>query len=714
MNRKLLAVLCLTGLLLSLAACGGKAAEGPDANIPENTVEKTGLSGTENSAETALALARAVVESQPNASDYINQASMEDPEALDAYLELYGLDLEELSEAAVLYAGGVTAYEVAVLRLKKDGITAEDAALKLQDYILSRTASFTGYAPEQAAVLEGAILAIPSEKDMVAILICEDGEAASEVCNGFFQGEAVPPGGGEDSQSAGETSQPVAELSAGESRAAAAVLAAASEQPNAGDYDHLLVYGTEEFAEWVERLEVDADALRDGAVCYAGDGKTDLFAMFCLKEDAAGAEDLFYDTVAAFGEQGVDLYSSIFREDAMGFYVCQDTDIAQDGFPAYFEVALGAEEELFGPSALEVAQAAVDTQEDAADYTASLLYGQEAFDTRVKEYGINSFILTDGAVLCTEDGGHEVAILRLSSRWFGNSNDLTSSMHRYIQDKGGQGTIKSCGLYIFGNRDSAYLLTLFLCEDVDAAWNGFQSTKNNFNAGGGSTTTFVPTVEPEAERDEQGRIVFKSPGVYDMTPYDTAAILTAWESGDSAALSDKDRAILEAAREAIAQTVQEGMSDYEKELALHDWLIAHTEYDTSSMGGDTESKSCMDPYGALVEGKAICLGYATTFKLLMDMAGVECQVVVGASFNSMEDHAWNLVRLDGEWYGVDPTWNDPILPAGLPEDYPQREGWDHKYFNVDDAKLLESDHQWAYDDFPQATGTKYAWTASKP
>ena len=39
------------------------------------------------------------------------------------------------------------------------------------------------------------------------------------------------------------------------------------------------------------------------------------------------------------------------------------------------------------------------------------------------------------------------------------------------------------------------------------------------------------------------------------------------------------------------------------------------------------------------------------------MSGVECLTVVGAAFNSTGDHAWNMVKLDGEWYCVDVTWD---------------------------------------------------------
>ena len=104
------------------------------------------------------------------------------------------------------------------------------------------------------------------------------------------------------------------------------------------------------------------------------------------------------------------------------------------------------------------------------------------------------------------------------------------------------------------------------------------------------------------------------------------------------------------------------------------------------------------PYGGLVKCKAICLGFATTFQLLMDLAGVECATVVGSSHNSRSDHAWNMVRLNGEWYCVDVTWDANALEQGVGGEV---EEWD--YFNVTSDDMADSDHQWDYANTPEAT-----------
>lgn len=175
----------------------------------------------------------------------------------------------------------------------------------------------------------------------------------------------------------------------------------------------------------------------------------------------------------------------------------------------------------------------------------------------------------------------------------------------------------------------------------------------------------------------------------------------AYRTGDESSLTEEDRAILEVCRQAIEEAVTSDMSPFEQELAVHDWIVDWAE------NGDAETGHASDPYGLLVERKAICMGYSNTFQLFMDLLGIECITVVGASFESRSDHAWNQVKLDGDWYAVDLTWDDPM---GSYEDIPAAgEPGHHRYFNVTGGFLLESDHQWDYDAVPEAEGTRYAW-----
>ena len=84
----------------------------------------------------------------------------------------------------------------------------------------------------------------------------------------------------------------------------------------------------------------------------------------------------------------------------------------------------------------------------------------------------------------------------------------------------------------------------------------------------------------------------------------------------------EDQAILEVCREVIETVVPADGSDYEKELAVHDWMLAHGSYDSNTLRPAPdfqENPNNDNPYGFLVGGKGICLGYTTTFQLLMDL-----------------------------------------------------------------------------------------------
>ena len=115
-------------------------------------------------------------------------------------------------------------------------------------------------------------------------------------------------------------------------------------------------------------------------------------------------------------------------------------------------------------------------------------------------------------------------------------------------------------------------------------------------------------------------------------------------------------------------TQVENLSNYEKELRTHDYLIDKIEYDK----GAAMNQSA---YSALVEGKSVCAGYARAFQYLMQRMGIPCYYCTGFAG---EDHAWNIVALEDGYYNVDVTWDD--TPGG-----------EHDYFNKSDQDF-ESTH----------------------
>ena len=104
-------------------------------------------------------------------------------------------------------------------------------------------------------------------------------------------------------------------------------------------------------------------------------------------------------------------------------------------------------------------------------------------------------------------------------------------------------------------------------------------------------------------------------------------------------------------------------TDYEKAEFLFKYLVDHTEYDNERLNEfykTIHSSTCeliFTPYACLVEGRAVCAGYAKAYKMLLDRCGVDCRYVTG--YAGSEGHAWNCIRLDDkEFYFADPTWGD--------------------------------------------------------
>jgi transglutaminase/protease-like cytokinesis protein 3 len=101
---------------------------------------------------------------------------------------------------------------------------------------------------------------------------------------------------------------------------------------------------------------------------------------------------------------------------------------------------------------------------------------------------------------------------------------------------------------------------------------------------------------------------------------------------------------------------------YNQIKQVHDFLVDYIKYDSES-----NSEISHSVYGALINKLAVCDGYAKAFKYILDDMGISCVEVCGTGQNSSgatENHAWNDVLINGKWYAVDVTWDDPIIIGG--------------------------------------------------
>lgn len=162
---------------------------------------------------------------------------------------------------------------------------------------------------------------------------------------------------------------------------------------------------------------------------------------------------------------------------------------------------------------------------------------------------------------------------------------------------------------------------------------------------------------------------------------------------------DKEKLLQEKTNQIVSQVIKPNMKDYEKELALHDYLVTHSTYDKRLFTGNMPDESYTD-YGVLIKGTGVCEGYAKAMKRLLDAVGVETIVAIGEAKDGEEwiGHAWNIVKIGGQYYQLDPTWDDPITSDG-------KDVLRHSYFNITDQQISK-DHRWD-GNYPTCNSTTY-------
>ena len=118
-------------------------------------------------------------------------------------------------------------------------------------------------------------------------------------------------------------------------------------------------------------------------------------------------------------------------------------------------------------------------------------------------------------------------------------------------------------------------------------------------------------------------------------------------------------------RQITDMIISPGMSELEKVLIIHDYIIDNTVYPMEIPSGNNR---IFHSVGVFDDGIAVCQGYAEAFCVLCYSAGIQAEMVIGTAYNGYEtsSHAWNIVRIDGNWYQIDVTWDDPITPDGTP------------------------------------------------
>lgn len=138
---------------------------------------------------------------------------------------------------------------------------------------------------------------------------------------------------------------------------------------------------------------------------------------------------------------------------------------------------------------------------------------------------------------------------------------------------------------------------------------------------------------------------------------------------------DKMVAAYEKKVDNILSKLTDDMSKYKKIRVIHDEIIKTAVYDLETAASGTI-------YGALVDKRAKCDGYAKTFSYICEKAGIRTITVLGDASHSdgeTEYHMWNKVYYNKQWYNVDVTWDDPITNM--------KENYSHEYFMISDEEI---------------------------
>ena len=159
------------------------------------------------------------------------------------------------------------------------------------------------------------------------------------------------------------------------------------------------------------------------------------------------------------------------------------------------------------------------------------------------------------------------------------------------------------------------------------------------------------------------------------------------------------KAVFDAAVKRIISTIPSDAPDVVKERLIYDRILLDSHYNLGAKwNGICEPN--WNAYGIIINKYGVCESYSEAFQTLLNAVGIQCTGIVGDAGGG---HKWNAVKLDGEWYACDITFDDPI--GGDPNDAY------HYYFNLTTAEMEERNHSTDGSDYPgpNCTGTKYAY-----
>ena len=190
----------------------------------------------------------------------------------------------------------------------------------------------------------------------------------------------------------------------------------------------------------------------------------------------------------------------------------------------------------------------------------------------------------------------------------------------------------------------------------------------------GNLSEYQITQAVEAYKNDHPEVFWlKSYYEYEDFDYETGIWLTYTMSGDKLVTAKKE---FNTAVDTISQSVPYG-TECEREEYIHNYIINNCDYDEEAAESEEVQGNENDAYGVFVDGKAVCEGYSKAFQILCNKADIDCIQLMGIV--DSDNHVWNCVKIGGDWYQIDVTWDDV-------DDFIYDS---HEYFNLTDSLMYE-------------------------
>ena len=190
----------------------------------------------------------------------------------------------------------------------------------------------------------------------------------------------------------------------------------------------------------------------------------------------------------------------------------------------------------------------------------------------------------------------------------------------------------------------------------------------------GNLGEYQITQAVEAYKNDHPEVFWlKSYYEYENFDYETGIWLTYTMSGDKLVTAKKE---FNTAVDTISKSVPYG-TECEREEYIHNYIINNCDYDEEAAESEEVQGNENDAYGVFVDGKAVCEGYSKAFQILCNKADIDCIQLMGIV--DSDNHVWNCVKIGGDWYQIDVTWDDV-------DDFIDDS---HGYFNLTDSLMYE-------------------------